>query len=252
MDSNIFLDDKIKRVAILLIDHTPELEDHFWPWLTDVNGELDKKNANKFFLMMILDYQMKSNVVLQKVKRFIKEIEDPEDLWGYILSFSYDEWMANKGVFNLHKLSQAHSRVWKIGNRLMMYYGGDARNIWTNKTAGEIENNLKVKLRVGEQLSNMCMGALIDAKQINANVNVKADIHVRHVLGSIFVGRDLNENEVKVLTNKMSPENPWLLNRSLYDLGLSFCQANYCSYIDCYLKDECFAFEEEIKPTLKQ
>ena len=55
------------------------------------------------------------------------------------------------------------------------------------KPPDEILNRLEW-MRVGPQISRMIVGALYDTKQISEAGDLKADIHVRRVLGRVFAG----------------------------------------------------------------
>jgi len=61
-------------------------------------------------------------------------------------------------------------------------------------------------LKVGEQIARMVVGALIDTQQIVGSGDVKADIHVRRVLGRLLMGRMLNPGEALEMTREMNPQ----------------------------------------------
>ena len=87
----------------------------------------------------------------------------------------------------------------------------------------------------------MILGALQDTKQINTKkpLNVKADVHVRRVLGRVFQGDSCESAEAIHLTNKMHPKNPWALDNPLYRLGKNLCSAKNPNCEECYLAEQC-------------
>jgi endonuclease III len=188
------------------------------------------KEANKFLLGCILNYQIPADVAWQNAERLAEEIlGDPEWLWHEIVNkFSLDEWMSKKTEYSLHRFPQAHKRVWTIGKGIVEHYGGDAPEIWKTQSIGDNLQRLN-DLKVGEQISRMIVGALIDTNQIHGKAEVKVDIHVRRVVGRVFEGKQFSTNktdEVIDLTREMNPDNPWLLDRSLYFIGKQICFAS--------------------------
>jgi adenine-specific DNA glycosylase len=94
-------------------------------------------------------------------------------------------------------------------------------------------------MRMGEQISNMAVGALIDTGLIEGKGDVKADINVKRVLSRVLAGEDLSIAEIIDITRRMHPKNPWLLDRELYLIGKELCfeSISYCD--DCYLSSDC-------------
>jgi len=228
------------KVAKMLISNW-EVDPDFWYWLKP-DQRPSKIDANKFMLASILDYQMRAEVVWENARRLAEDIyDDPESLWQLITSVSLDEWMSNRKEYSIHRFSKGHERVWTIGRRLVHYYEGDARAIWEGQSVEEILVRLN-DLRVGEQISRMIVGALIDTRQISGRSDVKVDIHVRRVLGRLLQGNEFGEDDKKrviELTREMSPENPWLLDRPLYLLGKQVCTATNPKCSECYLNEVC-------------
>jgi hypothetical protein len=79
------------------------------------------------------------------------------------------------------------------------------------------------ELRVGEQISHMILGALCDTKWINSDRgDVKADRHLNRVVGRIFRGERFSSEETVRVTRLMKDENPWLLDKPLFDIGQKY------------------------------
>jgi len=231
---------KCKAVAKLLLEHR-EARGWCWPWLKQ-GRSLSPKDANKFLLGSILDYQMRAEVAWENARRLAEDIlGDPDNLWHKIARLSRRNWMSRRRKYSLHRFVQGHERVWTIGKRVVQQYEGDARKIWSNQSADTVLCRL-TDLGVGEQISRMIVGALTDTRRITGKGDVKIDIHVRRVLGRVFWGNGLSladEGKVSEITHAMHPQNPWLLDRPLYLLGKQQCHAEKPECSSCYLAAEC-------------
>lgn len=190
----------------------------------------------------ILNYQIPADVAWENARRLAEDIlGNPENLWQSITSSSKAEWNAKWKEYPLHRFPKAHERVWRIGLEIINQYDGDTRNIWKNQPPHIVVARLN-KLRVGEQLSRMIVGALCDTEQIQGSGDVKIDIHVRRVLGRILRGEGYTLKEAGITlekTREMYPENPWMLDKPLYTLGTRICTASNPECRNCYLQKEC-------------
>ena len=203
---------------------------------------LGQPRPNKFFLACILDYQIRAESAWANAKRLVEEIlGDPDDLWGTITSVSRKDWNSKRKEYSLHRFPKAHERVFTIGMRIVRQYYGDARNIWRCQSVEATLYRLN-DLKVGEQISRMIVGALIDARILQGKADVKADIHVCRVLGRLLTGSEIPTDESQGAvdaTRRMHPENPWLLDRPLYRLGKSVCVATDPDCSNCSMKIIC-------------
>lgn len=235
------MDNHLQRVSELLLNNRGEVDSNFWGWLKP-NQRVSLKDANKFMLASILDYQMHSRIAWQNAQRLAEDIlKNPDKLWHEITSITLEEWKAKRVEYSLHRFPKGHERVWTIGERIVEKYKGDARKIWNNQSTDKVMRRFD-KLGVGEQLSRMIVGALIDTGHISGRADVKADTHVRRVLGRVLQGHEFplqDADKVVVLTREMHPDNPWLLDRPLYLLGKQMCQARVLNCEDCFLRTEC-------------
>jgi endonuclease III len=118
-------------------------------------------------------------------------------------------------------------------------FDGDGQQIWLGRTPAEAAAQFN-RLRFGPQITNMTIGALEDTGQIEGIGDVKADLHVRRVLGRVLSrGSTLSEKRAIGVARELNPENPWLLDLPLFDLGRSICTARNTACEDCYLVDVC-------------
>ena len=232
---------KARNVAQILLENRDGEDTDFWYWLRP-NQPVSQKDANKFLLASILDYQILAEAAWENARRLAEDIlGDPEDLWREITSVTLPEWMSKRTEYSLHRFPKGHERVWTIGKRIVQQYEGDARKIWGNQSIDAILYRLS-DLRVGEQISRMVAGALIDTGQITGKGDVKVDVHIRRVLGRVLQGQEFSLQEtdkVIELTREMYPDNPWRLDRPLFLLGKQICQAEEPECALCYLQAEC-------------
>lgn len=231
---------KSQSVATLLLDRRGNDDIEFWDWLGKFNGQqADKKSANKFLLGSILDYRIRTETAWENARRLAEDIlGDPDDLWECIVSNSKSQWMSKWNEYSLHRFPKAHERVWRIGNEIVARYDGDVRKIWIGQPPAKVLERLN-ELSVGEQIARMIIGALCDTRQILGTGDVKADIHVRRVLGRVLTGDLLSPDQAINITRQMIPENPWLLDKPLYLIGKRVCLATNPRCDNCYLRDEC-------------
>ena len=215
-----------------------------WKWLSDLDGApADKKRANKFILGAILNYQMRAHLVWENARRFAEDIlGDPDDLWAAILAIPAWDSEAVFRKYGLHRFAVGHFRVRRIGQRIRREYSGDSREIWRNQTAGQVLERLK-DLQLGAQISRMVVGALSDTGQISGVGELKADLHVRRVLGRVFAGERVSVAEAHRVANEMIPRRSWMLDAPLYLLGKSRCRPTNPDCEGCYLRQECAYFE---------
>ena len=209
------------------------------PWMSDLNG---KQSANKFMLASILNYQMNATQVWDNAQRFAeKNLKNPRDLWPAIIKIRKWNTPTVFRRYQLHRFPAAHQRVRRIGNEIVGHYKGDARKIWENQTPNEVLNRLN-RMRVGQKISRMIIGALSDTKQIAGVGELAPDIHVRRVLGRVFNGEVVSANKAILIAEEMEPHKSWMLDRPLYSLGKSVCKRTKPKCADCYLREKCIYY----------
>ncbi len=207
-----------------------------WPWLTE-DQPADKRNANKFFFGAILDYQMPAQAVWKKACHFTEEtLGDPPDLWVVVVGIF--DWNARFREYHLHRFPKAHERVRRIGQEIVKSYGGDARRIWKGEPPQRVLKRL-LALRTGPQIARMIVGALHDTGQITGSGELKADLHVRRVLGRVFTGESVSVEKEHELANRMIPEGSWKVDAPLYLLGKAHRRPTDPRCPACFLEESC-------------
>ena len=236
------MNDKKKAVAKLLIENRVPDKYFGFGWISKEKSP-SLKEGNKFLLGCIIDHGVLANVAWKNAENFAEiRLHDPERLWHEIVSEPLETWNEKWKEYKLHqRWPKSHERVWTIGKRIMELYDGDARKIWEGQSVNETLRRLN-DIHVGELTSRMVVGALLDAHLIQGKGDVKADTHVRRVLGRVFEGRQFSANrvgDVNKLAGEMYPENPWCLDRSLYLLGRDICRTTSPECHECYLEQLC-------------
>lgn len=214
-----------------------------WHFLSEPNGEpVTKKRANKFLAGAILDYQIPAATAWKNARRLAEDIlGDPEDLWDAIAGIGERQWKSDslKEAYRLHRFrKQAHDRLWRIGCCVREQYAGDAREIWVGEIPSVVLERL-CAMRVGEQISRMVVGALIDTEQIIGRGELKADLHVRRILGRVFAGGTIDAGRASRIADRLVPGNSWSLDEPLYRLGKKVCKKSNPNCCDCYLMPKC-------------
>lgn len=239
--------ERLERLSKALFESRKEFEEFdFWPWLSEFKGKpATKKAANKFIFAAIIDYQMDADIIWKKARWLTeKQWHDPDDLWQKVASYSHHEWMGLWREYGLHRFPHAHERIWRIGGEILEKYGGDARNIWTEKGPIEVLHDL-MELRMGPQISRMIVGALLDTKQISGDTEMKhtcpkADLNLCRVLGrSVFGVDEIDSKEVTSITKRLNPEYPWELDLPLFSIGRSYCTKSKPKCDECPLSNCC-------------
>ncbi len=226
------------------LNATPQSYSSTW-LLPSSQKRLSKKNANKFLLGSMLDYQIPGHVAWENARRLAERIlDDPADLWEEVTSTSQSRWKRKWRKYKLHRFPAAHDRIWRIGKEVVLQYHGDAREIWENQNSEIVLRRLE-NLRVGKQLSRMMVGSLIDSGHVGGSGDVKVDRHIRRAFGRLLVGRGFSESEVDEVTKvtrRMHPSNPWVLDWPLFVLATTVCTIRDPKCANCEFRTDCSYF----------
>jgi endonuclease III len=232
------LKNRQNELAVLLLKHRDDGED--WGEMSHLNGErCSKRQANQFLVCCLLDFMQNTDKAWENGCRLVHEIlGNPEDVWAAITAVSRDEWNAKKKEYNLHWKIQGHGRLWRIGERILKHYQGDARLIWEGCDAGSVLERLWA-LGAGEQISRMIVGALKDCGLVSGPSGVKADVYVCRVLGRALEGRETDAESAVAMARELYPADPWQLDRALWLFGETYCHKTSPNCSGCPLAPHC-------------
>lgn len=218
-----------------------------WPGLSGYEpSELPQGAANRFFAGAIVDFQIKAEQAWENGRKLAEDITgDPRNMWTIVASMDADEWDAlhERPETRMHKYKWAHSKVRRIAQSIVEDYDGDVRRIWNDGADEEEILNRLGRLGdkgVGEQLSRMILGALLDTGNAYPPADIKADVHVTRVIGRLF-GCDGPMRPVQAIavTRHLRPENPWDLDAGLYQTGRSVCHKDGPECDACEISSAC-------------
>jgi endonuclease III len=228
----------LHQIATLLLQHRAGKEE--WGEISSFEGKpCPKKVANKFLLCCLLDWQMRTNLPWQNGQRLVEDIlGDPEDVWRKITAGSQEEWESKHSDYKLHRFPSGHNRLWRIGKDICDRYDGDAGRIWEGRESAAVLVDF-LALGAGEQISRMIVGALCDCRQIKGPGDVKADVHVCRVLGRVAYGKEISAPAATELARQLNPNDPWQLDRPLWQLGKDCCKPTNPDCDRCYLAAHC-------------
>ena len=238
----------LQQIAALLLERSAGGTD--WGEMSRLDGKVcSKRIANRFLICCLLDWQWDADLAWQRGGHLADELEkrgDPDDLWVRISSFSKEEWDSKYEEFGRpHRFHRGYQRLWPIANEMCARYDGDARKIWSGRSPFEALIHLWA-LGAGDQISRMIVGALRDCDQITGDSgDVKADLHLRRVLGRAVYGEEIRATEaakVIQLTRNLNAD-PWKLDLPLWNIGKSYCRPASPDCSNCYLKPHCAYYQ---------
>ncbi|MGO8787680.1 MAG: hypothetical protein ACLQVL_09910 [Terriglobia bacterium] len=226
----------LQQIGDLLLKNRLGRED----WGGDIS---QKKAANTFLICCLVDYQWRSGVAWKKGEHLVKLLDAGENVWVKISSFRKETWDSKYEEYGKpSRFRTRYKRLWDIANDICVRYDGDARKIWLGKTPFEALLHLWW-LGAGDQISRMIVGALRDCGQIKGDSSdVKADVHLRRVLGRAVDGEEIaaaNAAKVTELTRQLNPADPWQLDWPLWNVGKNYCRPTKPDCPKCYLRPYC-------------
>lgn len=118
-------------------------------------------------------------------------------------------------------------------------YDGDARHIWSDRAAAGSVLDRLLDLGAGVQISRMIVRALKDVGVVVGASDVKADIHVRRVLGRSVEGTEITVDKAHEIARQMHPLDPSELDWPLLNVGKMWCRKTSPRCGECYLKALC-------------
>ena len=243
---------KIKKEKLTLVAQRLEAKGGKvkWPWIGKAHKEgrrATRREANRFLLASSLDRMFSADKIVQRTQKLIDEgLNDPSKLWECIAGFSGEKWdeLWNQYCINPRFRNIDKERVRNNAQYIVKNYGGDARRIWEGQRKKEILKRLRQLEGVGCEIANMIAGALQDTKQIAVKkASVKRDVHVRRVVGRVFLGKAATVAQVEEITQRLYPKNPWKADGPLFLLGRDYCHSSNPDCEKCYMNTLCVRFQ---------
>lgn len=232
----------MQQIAILLLQNRDGGED--FGEISHLEGrECSKAVANKFLICCLLDFQQNADVAWKKGEALTEALGGAESIWFAISGYPKEEWDSRYEEFGKpHRYHWGYARLWSIANAICARYDGDARNIWCGRSPYDALVHLWA-VGAGDQISRMIVGALRESGQIRGETgDVKADVHVRRVLGRAIFGDEVgavDAAKIIELTRQLHPADPWQLDWPLWNLGRTNCRPTSPNCQECYLRIYC-------------
>jgi len=245
MESGLYI-----KIQQILCRHKKEIEDKYeFPGVKDANSNL--RSANTFFLGAVMDYQMDANMVWENAEELVNML-GADSLWKTIANMPEDSWLnmrKNDGGY-YHRFWRASGqrgiakRIHRIATNIVHKFNSDVRNVWKGRTADEVyevlKNDVKVNLSRSDATINMIVLGLVGAGVVKGSSNVKADMHVKKVLGRAILGGEIDRDVDAIkLAQHIYPENPGDIDLPLFDIGKRFCKPTQPLCLECPLTSIC-------------
>lgn len=218
----------VGRTLLRLRRSAPKFRESEWPWLSGIRPEDQTlRDANKFLCACILELHAGKTDVWDNTACFVHEVlDDPENLWRSILVHSPDGWADQFWEYNLHPEPTVHARLLEVAALMVRYYHGDARQIWADYLVNPQEVFRRIMV-LGVPRSTACLviGALKDEGYLEGVFDIVGDVVDSRVLGRIACGEGsgLTSYQARTLGRMIAAADPWILDRPLYVLGMSYC-----------------------------
>jgi hypothetical protein len=240
----MLLEDRRVAIEAKLVDYRAQLEsapggNESGQWL-EGGRDLSRKDANKFLLCSYIAGQWHDSVAARKVKEFVEyELQDPEDLWTEILGLGIGPWRGSFFTRPMHRFPDRHDGIWTLAEKMVRDYESDARRIWQDQDALRTLDRLREDLAFGPQTSRMAVGGLFDEGLVDGSCDVKADVHVRRVVGRLCAAREFTDGEATVATRELHPHCPWTLDWPLWNIAKDYCKSASPKCSDCPTRTVC-------------
>lgn len=210
-----------------------------------------RKEANHFFVGVMLDRMVKASVAWNSGKLIVREYGGGEmDFWKIIEAINRDklhEFMkSGDGGKALHFYHREMTDNLKHAARLMLEkYDGDPRKIW------QVEKNdiekVKRRLRefhgIGEQLASMAVMILVrdygnlGGKKSFPFLVPKEDVHTKKVFQR--TGLTKRSQTVVEVARELNPDFPAILDEPAWIIGKEYCFKNNPNCKECPITEVC-------------
>jgi len=142
-------------------------------------------------------------------------------------------------------ISAATRTVYQLTAQVIGSYGGDASQIWRDKSALEVQHNFQSIYGVGPGISSMAVLLIEKAFGIrfsdydHRSVNIKPDVHTMRVLFRLGLSKHQSEWEAVATARQLHPDYPGELDAPLWVIGRRWCHAIHPNCGECRMGDVC-------------
>ena len=243
-DWTMFDETRRHEIEDALLSYRKELErdperNASWKWL-EGGPRTSPKAANKFLLRSYINYRWRDSVATDKVVELVeKELGDPDNLWARIREIPFEDWYRSYSDRPMHSTPARHEGVWHLAVRMGRLFQDDATKLWREGSLQITRDRISDELLFGDQMTRMTVGALWDEELVTGVADVKADLHVRRVVGRLCAGRELSASEATNFTRELHSANPWLLDWPLFEIGGEYCLKSGPKCAACPVRQAC-------------
>ena len=210
-----------------------------------------KKEANHFFIGVMLDRMVKTNVAWNSGKLIVREYRGGEtDFWKRIKETNRNElhefMKSGDGGKALHVYhgKMTDNLKWAAG-LMLKEYDGDPREIWQRerKDVREVKRRFKEFHGIGEQLASMAVMILVrDYGKLGgpksfSHLVPKEDVHTKRV----FRRAGLTEGKQTVVdaARELNPDFPAILDEPAWIIGQKYCFKSSPNCEQCPITEVC-------------
>lgn len=210
-----------------------------------------RKEANHFFVGVMLDRMVKASVAWNSGKLIVREYGGGEiDFWKIIGAINRDElhefMKSGDGGKALHFYHGEMTDNLKHAARLMLEkYDGDPRKIWQVKKNDikEVKRRLREFHGIGEQLASMAVMILVrdygnlGGKKSFPFLVPKEDVHTKKVFQRTGLTR--SSQTVVEVARELNPDFPAILDEPAWIIGKEYCFKNNPNCKECPITGVC-------------
>ncbi|MDE0158929.1 MAG: hypothetical protein OXI02_03835 [Candidatus Dadabacteria bacterium] len=210
-----------------------------------------RKEANHFFVGVMLDRMVKASVAWNSGKLIVREYGSGEtDFWKIIDVTNRDElyefMKSGDGGKALHFYhGEMTDNLKRAAGLMLEKYDGDPRKIWQvgKNNIEEIKKRFKEFHGIGEQLASMAVMILVrDYKELEGKKSFpflvpKENVHTKKVFRR--TGLTEGKQTVVEVARELNPDFPAILDEPAWVIGKEYCFKNNPNCKECPITGVC-------------
>ena len=203
-----------------------------------------QNDSNAFLIGLISDQSVKAEIAWS-LPYNLKERLGIFD-FEYIIN-NYDETVLEEKIKTKPALHRYPSRmalyIFNAMKDVINLYDGDASNIWKNKTAKEIVENLEKFKGISHKKASLGTLLLVRDLEIEIsdknNIDIAYDVHIKRIFSRVGLVVDENEEKVLRAARELNPEFPGELTTAFWSIGREYCDAINPKCLLCPINNFC-------------